>query len=68
MTLEEALARPAIPITDAGKLFFGLGRSAAYQAASSGDIPTIRIGKKIMVPVVPLAERLGLRATVGRAA
>lgn len=68
MTIEEALARPAISVPDAGKLFFGIGRSAAYQAANSGDIPTIRIGKKIMVPVVPLAEKLGLRATIGRAA
>lgn len=68
MTIDEALARPTISVPDAGKLFFGLARNAAYEAAKSGDIPTIRIGGRIMVPVVPLAEKLGLRATIGRAA
>ena len=28
----------------------GIGRSAAYEAAKRGDIPTIRIGKLIKVP------------------
>jgi hypothetical protein len=68
MTIDEALSRPTISVPDAGKLFFGLGRNAAYLAATRGDIPTIRIGGKIMVPVVPLADKLGLRATIGRAA
>lgn len=68
MTIDEALARPTISVPDAGRLFFGLSRNAAYEAAKSGDIPTIRIGGRIMVPVVPLAEKLGLRSTIGRAA
>lgn len=68
MTIDEALAKPTIPLVDAGTLFFGLGRSAVYEAAKRGDIPTIRVGKKIMVPVAPLAEKLGLRSTIGRAA
>lgn len=68
MTLEEALSRPTISVTDAGKLFYGLGRNAAYNAAKAGEIPTIKIGGRIMVPVIPLAEKLGLRATIGTAA
>ena len=68
MTIDEALARPTISVPDAGKLFFGLARNAAYDAAKSGDIPTIKIGGRIMVPVAPLAEKLGLRANIGRAA
>lgn len=68
MTIDEALARPTISVPDAGKLFFGLGRNSAYEAAKAGDIPTIKIGGRIMVPVVPLAEKLGLRSTIGRAA
>lgn len=68
MTLEEALSRPTIPVTEAGRLFFGLGRNAAYAAAKSGDFETLKIGGKIVVPVVPLAEKLGLKATVGRVA
>lgn len=68
MTIDEALSRPTISVPDAGRLFFGLGRNSAYEAAKAGDIPTIKIGGRIMVPVVPLAEKLGLRATIGRAA
>ncbi len=30
----------------AGKKFYGLGRSASYEAARRGDIPTIWIGRK----------------------
>ena len=68
MTLEEALTRPTISVPDAGRLFFGLARNSAYAAAKDGDIPTIKIGGRIMVPVAPLAERLGLRSTAGKAA
>lgn len=68
MTLEEALSRPTIPVPDAGKLFFGLSRCAAYDAARRGDIETIKVGGKIVVPVAPLAAKLGLRTTMGGAA
>ena len=68
MTLDDALARPTISVPDAGSLFFGLGRNAAYEAARRGDFQTIKVGGKIVVPVAPLAEKLGLRSTIGRAA
>ena len=42
----------------------GIGRSAAYEAAHTGEIPTIRIGKRILVPVVAL-ERGGAVAAAG---
>ena len=35
----------------------GIGRNAAYEAARRGEIPTIRIGKRLLVPLVAL-ERL----------
>lgn len=35
----------------------GIGRNSAYDAARRGEIPTIRIGKLLRVPVVRL-ERL----------
>ena len=28
----------------------GIGRNSAYEAAASGQIPTIRIGRRILVP------------------
>ena len=68
MTLDEALSRPTISVTEAGAVFFGLARNASYDAAKPGDLPTIRVGGRILVPVAPLAERLGLKTTFGRAA
>lgn len=38
-------------VPDAGKIYFGLGRNASYEAAQRGDIPTVRIGKILRVPV-----------------
>ena len=65
MTIEEALTRPTLPVPVAGAIFFGLSRNGSYEAAKRGDIPTFRIGRKIMVPVAPLAQRLGLRFECG---
>lgn len=36
----------------------GLGRNTAYQAAQSGEIPTIRIGRRRLVPAVALQRLL----------
>ncbi|MCW7545435.1 helix-turn-helix domain-containing protein [Aurantimonas litoralis] len=68
MTIDEALSRATISVPDAGAVFFGLGRNAAYDAAKSGEIPTIRIGGRIVVPVAKLAEKVGLRTSIGTAA
>ena len=68
MTLEEALTRPTIPIPDAGKLFFGIARNAAYDAAKRGDFETIEIGGRKLALVAPIAAKLGLRTNFGSAA
>jgi excisionase family DNA binding protein len=44
----------------------GLGRNSTYDAAARGEIPTIRFGKLIRVPVKAL-ERLLEQAGQGRA-
>ena len=36
----------------------GLGRNASYAAAKRGDIPTIKIGKLLRVPIRALEEML----------
>lgn len=68
MTLDEALSKPTVSVKDAGKVFFNLGRNAAYDAAKRGDFETIRMGGKIVVPVAPIAARLGLPTRFGKAA
>jgi hypothetical protein len=41
----------------AGKRYFGLSRGASYAAAANGQIPTIKIGRLLRVPIVAV-ERL----------
>ena len=44
---------PFVDVVEAGRLL-GVGREAAYNAVRSGEIPSIRVGKKIRVPVAAL--------------
>jgi hypothetical protein len=46
-----------LSVPQAGKTYFDLSRDASYAAAANGQIPTIRIGRLLRVPVVAL-ERL----------
>lgn len=48
--------RKTCTIPEAGEVL-GIGRAASYEAARRGDIPTLRIGRRIVVPLVAL-ERL----------
>ena len=68
MRLEEVLAQPTVSVPVAGKVFYDLGRNASYEAAKRGDIPTVIVGGKVRAIVAPIAEKLGLRSTAGRAA
>ena len=45
-------------VPDAGRIYFNLGRGASYEAARRGDIPTIRMGRRLFVPVVRLKRML----------
>jgi hypothetical protein len=47
-----------ISVPEAGKSYFGLCRNGAYAAAKRGEIPTIRIGKLLRVPVRALERML----------
>lgn len=41
----------------------GIGRNAAYRAAAAGELPAIRIGRRLRVPTARLLELLGIRET-----
>ena len=45
-------------IPEAGKLFFGISKNAAYAAAERGEIPWIRVGRLKRVPVALMERRL----------
>ncbi len=57
-TLDEVRHRPVLDIPTAGRLAFGLSRSASYRAAESGHLPTIAIGERRRV--VPTVQLLAL--------
>lgn len=55
---------PTIPLWPAAGRAVGLGRSATYDAAARGDIPTIRLGRRIVVPTASLRRLLGMDESV----
>lgn len=46
-------------IEDAAKLL-GLSRSSAYRAARRGELPTLRFGRRLVVPTGRLLTLLGV--------
>jgi hypothetical protein len=47
-----------ISVPEAGRRYFDMSRGAAYEAAHRGDIPTIKIGRLLRVPVRALEKML----------
>ena len=47
-----------ISVPEAGKKYYGIGKNASYRAAERGDIPTIRVGGLLRVPVVRMERKL----------
>ena len=47
-----------LSVPAAGKKYFSLGRNASYEAARRGELPVIRIGRLLRVPVVAMDRLL----------
>jgi hypothetical protein len=45
-------------VPEAGEKYYGLGRDASYAAAQRGDIPTIRVGRLLRVPIAAMDRKL----------
>lgn len=56
------LDRLTCSVPEAGRRL-GIGRDAAYAAAARGEIPTLRLGRRLVVPVPKLLELVGLPQT-----
>jgi hypothetical protein len=52
-----------LSVPDAGRQYFGLGRNASYDAARRGEIPVIKIGSRLRVPVIGLERMLEQAST-----
>ncbi len=51
-----------ITVPEAGRLL-GIGRDAAYAAAERGELPCLRLGRRLVVPVPRLLDLLGVTST-----
>ena len=52
------LRQQTFSVEEAGELL-GISRSSAFQAAANGQLPIIRIGKRMLVPRLALEQMLG---------
>jgi len=57
-----------ISVPKAGKDYFGLSRNGSYAAAERGEIPTVRIGRLLRVPVRAMEALLDKAADASEAA
>ena len=52
------IERKTVTVEEAATIL-GVGRKKAYEAARSGEIPSIRIGRRLLVPLAALERLLG---------
>ena len=57
--LPEPTDRPTLTVEEAGA-YLRISRASAYAAARSGEIPTIRCGRRLLVPTAAFRQLLGL--------
>jgi excisionase family DNA binding protein len=53
--------RLVLTVTEAGTLL-GLSRAFTYELVARGEIPVIRLGRRIVVPKAALLEMVGVRS------
>jgi excisionase family DNA binding protein len=52
--------RPTVPVWPDAGWALGTSRGATYDAVARGEIPSIRIGRRVVVPTAALRRLLGL--------
>ena len=57
-SLDELAGKATLTIEQTAQVL-GLGRTAAYDAARRGELPTRRLGRRLVVPVPALLQWLG---------
>jgi excisionase family DNA binding protein len=57
--LSHATQRLTVSVEEAGRIL-GISRGAAYAYAKDGSIPTIRLGKRLLVPKAALEKILNV--------
>ena len=57
----DPVERPTLTVTEAA-VILQISRSTLYDALRTGDVPSIRIGRRLLVPTARLRDLLGLDA------
>lgn len=50
--------RKTMSVPEAGRVYFELGKNASYEAAKRGDIPVVKVGKLLRVPVALMEKKV----------
>lgn len=58
LTIDDIRDRATITVPEAARVLL-LSRDVAYKAALAGELPTLRLGRRILVPVPRLLAMLG---------
>lgn len=59
MNIDELKGKPTLTVTEAAEVL-GVSRDSAYAAVRTGDIPSLRLGSRIVIPTAKLLDMLGL--------
>ena len=59
LDLPDPRVRPTMTVEEAGEIL-GIARSTAYAAVHAGQIPTLRVGRRLLVPTARLLGMLGV--------
>jgi excisionase family DNA binding protein len=59
LTIADVAGKATISVPEAGQVL-DIGRDAAYAAAERGEIPVLRLGRSLRVPVPKLLRLLGV--------
>lgn len=60
MPCPDPTVQPMLTVVEAARVMRIRSRATAYKAAHAGDIPTIRVGRLLLVPTAELRKKLGL--------
>jgi excisionase family DNA binding protein len=52
-------SQPTVTVEEAGDAL-GISRASAYEGVKTGEIPSIRVGRRIVVPTAALRRLLGI--------
>lgn len=65
MSTKPDTPRQTLTVEEAAALL-GIGRNTAYQAAANGELPVIRIGRRLLIPRAALDRLLAEAQDEGR--